>query len=90
MWIQLGIALTGIAAVWLSQDPNPSRQRYACLFGLAGQPFWFLSAWEAQQWGVFLLCCAYAVAWAKGFHTYWIKPRRAVSADHKKPKQSLG
>ncbi len=68
---QAGIALLGVTAIWLSQDGNPSRRRYACLFGLAGQPFWFYAAWSAQQWGVFLLCILYTWAWYKGVRNHW-------------------
>ena len=69
---QLAIAFTGVIAIWLSQDCCPKRRRYACLFGLAGQPFWFYSAWQAEQWGIFALCLFYAWAWFKGVRTHWL------------------
>ncbi|HYE70627.1 MAG TPA: hypothetical protein VD932_03795 [Aquabacterium sp.] len=69
---QIGIALTGVTAIALSQC-EPKLQRYACLFGLAGQPFWFWSAYKAAQWGIFVLCCLYTLAWAKGLWTHWIR-----------------
>lgn len=71
---QIGIALTGAVAVALTQSKHESRRRYACLFGLAGQPFWFYSAFTAEQWGIFALCLLYAGAWAKGFWQHWIAP----------------
>lgn len=69
---QFGIAILGVTAIWLSQSANTSARRFACLFGLAGQPFWFLSAVKAEQWGIFILCCFYTVAWARGVYTNWI------------------
>ncbi|QFU77156.1 hypothetical protein EY643_16660 [Halioglobus maricola] len=76
---QIGIAFTGLVAIWLTQHRDYNYRRYACLFGLAGQPFWFYSAYMAQQWGIFLLCIFYAVAWARGIRTYWLKPVPAAS-----------
>lgn len=72
MLAQIGIAIFGVAAIWLSQARSISQRRYACLFGLAGQPFWFWSAWSAEQWGIFLLCILYTLSWARGFRNHWI------------------
>ena len=69
---QIFIALTGLTAVFLSQS-HPNHQRYACLFGLAGQPFWFYTTYTNEQWGIFLLSFAYTYAWFIGFKKYWIK-----------------
>lgn len=70
---QIGIAVTGVTAVWLTQDPRESRRRWACIFGLLGQPFWFYSAYVAEQWGIFALCFLYALSWARGFRTQWLR-----------------
>lgn len=35
---QIAIALTGVVAIWLSQDKRERWRKYACLFGLVGQP----------------------------------------------------
>lgn len=69
---QIALALTGFIAIWLTQDKDESRRKYACLFGLAGQPFWFYSAYTTEQWGIFILCFAYTWAWIKGLKTHWI------------------
>lgn len=70
---QIAIALTGVVAIWLSQDKRDGWRRYACLFGLAGQPFWFYSAWSTEQWGIFVLCIFYTWAWFKGFRNHWLQ-----------------
>jgi len=70
---QIAIVITGISAVWFSQDQRPLVRRYACLFGLAGQPFWFYTSYQAGQWGIFTLSFFYTFAWAKGFYLFWIK-----------------
>lgn len=82
---QIGIAFTGLVAIWLTQHHDYNFRRFACLFGLVGQPFWFYSAYMAQQWGIFLLCIFYTIAWARGIRTYWLKP--APVASHPGPEQ---
>lgn len=72
---QFGIALFGVTAIFLSQAKSAEQRKYACLFGLAGQPFWFWTAIKADQWGVLLLCCFYTVAWARGVKNNWVAPQ---------------
>lgn len=69
---QIGIAATGVTAIWLTQSKSERARKFACLFGLAGQPFWFWSAIASEQWGVVLLCCFYTVAWARGVRNNWL------------------
>ena len=70
---QIGIALFGVFAVWLSQDARANWRKWACIFGLIGQPFWFYATYKASQWGMFGLCFLYSYAWGKGFYINWIK-----------------
>jgi nicotinamide riboside transporter PnuC len=77
------IFITGICAVWLSQDQKSGMRRYACLFGLAGQPFWFYTSYQASQWGIFILSIFYTLAWAKGFYLWWIKKESNIRNDEK-------
>ncbi len=72
---QIAIALTGVVAVWLSQARRPEVQRYACLFGLAGQPFWFYTSYIHAQWGIFLMSFLYAWAWFQGLRNHWLQPQ---------------
>lgn len=69
---QIGIALTGAVAVWLSQDKREGWRKYACILGLIGQPFWFYATWKAEQWGMFGLCFMYTWGWFKGFRNHWL------------------
>ena len=71
---QIGIALSGVIAVWLTQDKRDNWRRWACIFGMLGQPFWFYAAWSAGQWGIFALCALYTYAWARGVWTHWLGP----------------
>lgn len=72
---QIGIAFFGVIAVWLSQDSRPQWCRWACIFGLCSQPFWFMAAWKAEQWGILFLCFLYAASWLRGVKTHWLRRR---------------
>ena len=69
---QLMIGLVGGLAILLSQDQKESYRRYACLFGLVAQPFWFYSAWQGNDWGIFIVCFICTWAWVKGFRQFWL------------------
>lgn len=71
---QIGIALTGVTAVFLSQDRRLSWRRWAGIIGCIGQPFWFYAAWKAEQWGIFGLCFLYTASWMRGVYNHWIAP----------------
>lgn len=74
MITQTGIFLFGVIAAWLTQQGNERLKKYACIFGLLSQPFWFYAALQTNQWGMFLLSIIYTGVWLIGFRNYWIKP----------------
>lgn len=74
---QIALGLLGVTAVRLSQDHRENVRRFACLFGLAAEPFWFYATWQAEQWGIFALCFLYSWSWLKGLQTHWLKRRAA-------------
>jgi len=69
---QIAIACTGLVAIFLTQQELEQHRRFACLFGLAGQPFWFYSTFMAEQWGIFALSFFYTYAWYRGLRLYWL------------------
>ena len=73
MLIQIGIAFTGVVAIWLSQQHREDWKRFACLFGMAGQPLWFYSAYTAEQWGILVLTLFYTYSWCLGIKNNWIE-----------------
>lgn len=77
---QIGIALTGVTAIFLTQSKHEWVRRFACLFGIAGQPFWFYAAINAGQWGIVALNCLYTIAWGKGVWLHWIRPAHQSKA----------
>lgn len=71
--IQLIIAITGLTALALTQQKKrPDWVKFAPIFGLIGQPFWMISTYTTQQFGIFTLCCCYTVVWCVGFYNSWI------------------
>lgn len=70
---QVMIALTGVISIWLVNDHREGYRRFACLFGLAGQPFWFYSAISTEQWGVLALAVIYTLAWMRGVWVNWVR-----------------
>jgi hypothetical protein len=73
MLIQIGIAFTGVIAIWLTQQRRENWKKYACLFGMAGQPLWFYSAYTAEQWGILALTIFYTYSWWLGINNNWRK-----------------
>lgn len=69
---QVFIGLCGALAIYLSQDSRPRWRRWACIFGLAAQPFWFDMAWRAHQYAVLALSLVYAASWARGLAAHWL------------------
>ena len=69
------IGLCGALAVFLSQDSRARWRRWACIFGLAAQPFWFDMAWRAHQYGVLALSLVYAASWGRGLAVNWLMRR---------------
>jgi hypothetical protein len=72
MIAQIFIIIFGVTAAWLTQQNNENLKKYACIFGVLSQPFWFYSAWQSQQWGVFGLSFVYSVVWLLGLKNYWL------------------
>lgn len=72
---QLGIAVCGVGAVFLTQSRSERLRRLACLFGLFGQPFWFWATISSHQWGSVFVSFMYTIAWAHGVWVHWIARR---------------
>lgn len=73
---QFFIAITELIAVWLIQDKRVEYRKFACIFGLLGQPFWFYASYIADQWGAFILCFFFTVAWLKALKEYWFDAKQ--------------
>lgn len=78
--LQVFLASFSSIAIWLSWDPQPRVRKWAPVIGLCGQPFWFLQAWEAGQWGAFVAAIAFTVSWFRGLRSEWAAPASAPNA----------
>jgi len=78
---QVFIAVTELIAIWLLQDKRKEFRKWACVFGLLGQPFWFYSSYQANQWGAFVLCFFFTAAWLKVIKDYWFTPEKGMTND---------
>lgn len=72
---QIFIFLFGASGIWFVSRTEKWK-RWGYILGMLGQPFWFYSAWETQQWGIFLLTIFYCYSWSQGIWNYWIKPKK--------------
>lgn len=68
---QIGIAICGVTAFWLSQDRRISWRRWSPIFGLGSQPFWIAETLDAHQWGILALTLVYTLSWMRGLRSYW-------------------
>lgn len=66
------IAIFGVAAIWLTQQKREAWKRYACLFGLIGQPFFLYATFVAEQWGMFVLAIVCTYSWGEGLWNNWL------------------
>jgi hypothetical protein len=77
---QVFIAVTELIAIWLIQDKRKDYRKWACIFGLLGQPFWFYASYNASQWGAFTLCFFFTAAWCKSLKDHWLTPEQGMTA----------
>lgn len=72
MIAQLIIAASGGLAIWLANDRQESRRKWAPIVGLIGQPFWLWETWHSGQLGMLALTVWYTLAWVRGFVQHWV------------------
>ena len=74
MIVQTLLALTGLSAIYLTQQSNENIKKYAPVLGLLGQPLWYYTTLSNDQYGIFVLTLGYTYLWGLGFYNTWIKP----------------
>lgn len=73
--MQTIILITGGLSIWLTQCSHEKTRRWACIVGLAGNPFCLISTYNSGLWGMFLLTLFYSAAWLNGVWAFWVKPK---------------
>jgi hypothetical protein len=66
------IAVLGATAIWLTQQRRDDWRKFACLLGMAAQPFWFWATFQAEQWGIFAVSFIYTYSWGVGIKNHWL------------------
>lgn len=73
MIIQTLLALTGVIAIFITQQSNEKIKKYAPIFGLLGQPLWYYTTIANDQYGIFVLSLGYTYLWGLGLYNSWFK-----------------
>ena len=68
---QFGV-LFGVVAIILLAKKN----KWGFVFGLLQQPFWFITAYINEQWGVFLATMAFTLSFLYGFYEWFFGKKK--------------
>lgn len=66
---QIGITITGVLSVFLIAH----KSKWGPMFGLLGEPFWFLTSIINKQAGIVVLTVVYTIGWGLGVYKWWWK-----------------
>lgn len=65
------LVFTGCGSLYLMASQEAQHRMYGAVLGLAGEPFWFTTAYLNGQWGVAALACVYGASWFRVFYSNW-------------------
>lgn len=66
---QIAIVILGSSAIILVAKKN----KWGFVLGLASQPFWLVTSFINEQWGVFFVSLIYFGSWALGVYEWFYK-----------------
>lgn len=69
---QVAILIFGATAIWVVGRPE-SWSKYGFILGCCSQPFWIVTSFMNEQWGIFALSLWYSYSWAQGVHTHFFR-----------------
>ncbi len=69
---QIAIFVFGILAIILVAKKN----KWGFVFGLIVQPFWFITSYINNQWGVFFVSIAFTISWLYGVYEWFYKEKK--------------
>jgi len=64
---QFAIPILGTSSIILIAKKNKS----GFVLGLAAQPFWLITSFINQQWGVFIVAIIYTLSWIFGIYEWF-------------------
>ncbi len=71
---QVAIFLFGTSSILLISKKN----KWGFVLGLLAQPFWFITAYSNQQWGIFFTNIIYTITWSIGTYEWWVKDKKKI------------
>ena len=69
---QIGITIFGVSAIVLVARKN----KWGFVLGMLSCPFWFITSYINEQWGVFFLNIIYAGTWIYGTYNWFYKKEK--------------
>ncbi|MFA5652313.1 MAG: nicotinamide mononucleotide transporter [Candidatus Paceibacterota bacterium] len=68
---QIAIFVLGGLAIILVAKKN----KWGFVAGLISQPFWFITAFNSKQWGIFFVSFVYTISWCYGIYEWFFKDK---------------
>ena len=68
---QIAIFVLGAAAIILVAKKN----KWGFVVGFLSQPFWYITAYINEQWGVFFVSFIYTASWSYGIYEWFFKDK---------------
>ncbi len=69
---QVAITFLGAGAIILVAKKN----KWGFVLGILSQPFWFITSYVHQQWGVFLVSIIFTISWLLGIYEWFYKTKK--------------
>jgi hypothetical protein len=73
MLAQIALFTFGSSAIWFL-GRKEKWNKWGYILGMCGQPFWFYTQIQSENWGIVALSCMYTYSWGQGIWNYWLKP----------------
>ena len=76
---QAAIFILGTGAIILIAKKN----KWGFVAGLLSQPFWFITSYTNEQWGVFLVSIIFTGSWCLGIYEWFFKGKNKRQKNQK-------
>lgn len=68
----------GGTAIWLINSRSERARAWGVIFGLCGQPAWYVQLVLHDQWLMLPVYAFYTAAWLKGLRVNWLERRSST------------
>jgi hypothetical protein len=66
------ISILSLSSIGLAYYHAQDLRKFACLFGLAAQPFWIAHVIMTEAWGILPLTPAYTILYLLAIKQHWL------------------